>query len=108
MPVDFSNGIGDGMVLTCVDNGNGLQFECRTPGGGGFSLPYSNTVNLNSTMFAITNTNSTPQRGMQVDHAGRYGVHGIGRQGQANFNTSALNSTSFTFPAALYGEHLNS
>ncbi|MCB0583592.1 MAG: hypothetical protein KDD10_30205, partial [Phaeodactylibacter sp.] len=107
--VDFSGGVGDGMVLTCVDPGNGpLQFECRTPSGG-FSLPYSQSVNLGTTMFSITN-NSTASNltGMQVDNRGRYGIRGVSREGQANFNLSALNSFSFTYPAAVYGEHLNS
>jgi hypothetical protein len=59
-------------------------------------------------MFDIRNLNSIATTGMQVRNAGRYGVKGIADQGQANFNFSALNNSSFTYPAGLFGEHNNS
>jgi tetrahydromethanopterin S-methyltransferase subunit G len=109
LPIDFSDGLGDGMVMTCVNNPNGgLKFVCRNTSGG-FALPFSQTVNLNTPMLNIKNDNNTTANlsGMVVDNRGRYGIQGISREGQANFNGNAVN-TDFTFPAAVYGQHLNS
>lgn len=106
LPVDISGAM-DGMVLTCQDNGNGLEFRCVPPGGGsGFTLPFLDLdVNTTQTMFNIRNLNSNATTGMQVRNAGRYGVKGIADQGQANFNFSDLNNSTFTYPAGLFGEH---
>ncbi|MCB0535645.1 MAG: hypothetical protein KDD14_25800, partial [Saprospiraceae bacterium] len=115
LPVDFSSGIGDGMVLTCVDNGGGLQFECRTPNGGGFSLPYSNSVNLNTTMFSLNNNFNTSNEsvvGLNVSHRGPFAIKGstdrdyslfnLGGQGSAS---TQLSNKSFYYPAGIYGEN---
>ncbi|MCB9355251.1 MAG: hypothetical protein H6575_11850 [Lewinellaceae bacterium] len=115
LPVDFSSGIGDGMVLTCVDNGGGLQFECRTPNGGGFSLPYSNSVNLNTTMFSLNNNFNTSNEsvvGLNVSHRGPFAIKGSTDRDYSLFNlggqgspSTQLSNKSFYYPAGIYGEN---
>ena len=111
LPIDFSGGLQPGMVLTCIDDGGSLQLEGKIPVDG-LTLPYSKNVNLDVPMFSVTNNNIiTPDLiGMQVDNRGRYGIKGISREGQSNFNSnlSAFDNSSFTYPAAVFGEHINS
>ncbi|MBK8923670.1 MAG: hypothetical protein IPM81_19630 [Saprospirales bacterium] len=107
LAVDFSMGIGDGMVLTCVDNGGGLQFECRMPTGG-FTVPYSNTpASYSSTLFSLTNTNSTTSQTIfpiKGTTANQYNLFGFGNVGQ---QSSTLSLKSFYYPGGVYGENTN-
>ncbi|MEZ4941593.1 MAG: hypothetical protein R3D58_12010 [Saprospiraceae bacterium] len=112
-PVDFSDGVGDGMVLTCVDDGGGLKFKCRTPSA--LAIPYANSFNLNSPLFSLTNnftTNNEAVTGLQVSHRGPFAIKGSTNQdyrlfgfGNQGFASSQLGNKDFYYPAGVYGEN---